>query len=150
MVFAINEIAQSPAILPNITLGFQAYDSCMVIQQSLEGALHAVTGRGMVVPNYQCFLGVPLSAIIGHSTSTHSILLAQVLGLLWYPQVTYINTFFKFWSEFDTLLNTSFKIRFHIREKNKKKTNIIFTQGILWFIVIKNVLSFQSSVTVIF
>ncbi|PIN95472.1 hypothetical protein AB205_0168200, partial [Aquarana catesbeiana] len=117
MIFAIDEITKSSAILPNITLGFQAYDSCMVIQQSLEGALHAVTGRGMVVPNYQCFLGVPLSAIIGHSTSTHSILLAQVLGLLWYPQISnfatspFLSDKQKFPSFFRTVPSDAFQSR---------------------------------------
>ncbi|XP_018416481.1 PREDICTED: extracellular calcium-sensing receptor-like [Nanorana parkeri] len=92
MVFAINEITKSAAILPNITLGFQAYDTCMVIQQSLEGILHTVTGNGMAVPNYRCLLNVPLSAIIGHSASTHSILLAHILGLLRYPQISHFST----------------------------------------------------------
>ncbi|XP_077327760.1 extracellular calcium-sensing receptor-like [Lithobates pipiens] len=92
MVFAINEITQSPAILPNITLGFQAYDSCMVVQQSLEGMLHAQTGNGMAIPNYRCLPNVPLSAVIGHSASTHSILLAHILGLLHYPQISYFST----------------------------------------------------------
>ncbi|XP_018416479.1 PREDICTED: extracellular calcium-sensing receptor-like [Nanorana parkeri] len=86
MIFAIDEITKN-SILPNITLGFQVYDSCMVIQQTLEAVLHSLTGNGMVVPNYRCLLGAPLSAVIGHPASTHSILLAQVLGLLRYPQL---------------------------------------------------------------
>ncbi|KAM5171744.1 extracellular calcium-sensing receptor-like [Mantella aurantiaca] len=92
MVFAINEIVMSPTILPNITLGFQAYDSCTVIQQSLEGVLHTLTGNGMAVPNYRCLIDVPLSAVIGHSSSTHSKLLAHILGLLRYPQISHFST----------------------------------------------------------
>ncbi|XP_018416480.1 PREDICTED: extracellular calcium-sensing receptor-like [Nanorana parkeri] len=92
MLFAIDEITKSPTILPNITLGFQVYDSCLVIQQSLEGVLHSLTGNGMAIPNYRCLQGVPLSAVISHPSSTHSVLLAQVLGLFRYPQISHFAT----------------------------------------------------------
>ncbi|KAM5171745.1 vomeronasal type-2 receptor 26-like [Mantella aurantiaca] len=94
MLFAIDEITGSPAILPNITLGFQVYDSCMVIQQSLEAVLRQMTGNETPVPNYRCLLNVPLSAVISHPSSTDSIILAHILGLFRYPQLLpYIKKF---------------------------------------------------------
>ncbi|XP_068128197.1 vomeronasal type-2 receptor 26-like [Hyperolius riggenbachi] len=87
IIFAEDAINQTPEILPNITVGFQVYDSCLMIQQSLEGALIAITGHGTAIPNYRCHQAAPVSALIAHSASTHSILLAQVLGTLHYPQL---------------------------------------------------------------
>ncbi|XP_069816776.1 extracellular calcium-sensing receptor-like [Dendropsophus ebraccatus] len=85
-IFAIEEINSDPEILPNITLGFQAYDPCLTVHQSLAGTLQAVTGQRKAVPNYRCLVDRPLSSFIGHISSTFSILMAHILGLLRYPQ----------------------------------------------------------------
>uniref|UniRef100_A0A8C5MYS1 G-protein coupled receptors family 3 profile domain-containing protein n=1 Tax=Leptobrachium leishanense TaxID=445787 RepID=A0A8C5MYS1_9ANUR len=87
MTFAVEEINENPDILPNITLGFQAYDSCAVLQKDLQGALQVLTGHDRAIPNYRCVNNVPLSSIIGSAISTHSILVAHILGLYNYPQV---------------------------------------------------------------
>ncbi|XP_053319869.1 extracellular calcium-sensing receptor-like [Spea bombifrons] len=90
--FALDEINGNPDILPNVTLGFQAYDSCRVLRLDLEGSLRLVTGDDGVIPNYRCLGEVPLAAVIGHATSTHSVLLAHILGLYRYPQISYLAT----------------------------------------------------------
>lgn len=87
MIFAVEEINTNPNILPNVTLGFQAYDSCDVLRQDLQGTLQILAGSNKVLPNYRCLQNVPLSAVIGPSVSTHSILVAHILGLYKYPQV---------------------------------------------------------------
>uniref|UniRef100_F7BSK4 Extracellular calcium-sensing receptor n=1 Tax=Xenopus tropicalis TaxID=8364 RepID=F7BSK4_XENTR len=92
MIFAVNEINTNPNILPNITLGFQVYDSCDVLQQDLEGTLQVLTGHTGAISNYRCLKNTPLAAVIGASSSTHSILMAHVLGLYRYPQVSYFST----------------------------------------------------------
>ncbi|OCT90625.1 hypothetical protein XELAEV_18019242mg [Xenopus laevis] len=92
MIFAVNEINRNPDILPNITLGFQAYDSCDVLQQDLEGTLQVLTGLTGAISNYRCLEHTPLAAVIGASSSTHSILMAHVLSLYRYPQVSYFST----------------------------------------------------------
>ncbi|XP_072254963.1 extracellular calcium-sensing receptor-like [Pyxicephalus adspersus] len=92
MRFAVDEINRSPNLLPNITLGFYAYDSCAVLQRELEGTLWMLTGRDSVIPNYCCRDRPPLAAIIGHSASTYSILMAHILGLYRYPQISYFST----------------------------------------------------------
>ncbi|XP_053319873.1 extracellular calcium-sensing receptor-like [Spea bombifrons] len=91
-IFAVEEINRNPEILPNITLGFQAYDSCVMLQQSVEGAFQVLTGTGRGIPNYRCLGDVPLSSLIGHAASTHSILLAHILGLYKYPQISHFST----------------------------------------------------------
>ncbi|XP_077118681.1 extracellular calcium-sensing receptor-like [Ranitomeya variabilis] len=92
MIFAVKEINENSNILANVTLGFQAYDSCDVLHQDLQGALQILTGSNKVLPNYRCLQNVPLSAIIGPSISTHSILVAHILGLYKYPQISHFST----------------------------------------------------------
>ncbi|XP_069816726.1 extracellular calcium-sensing receptor-like [Dendropsophus ebraccatus] len=90
--FAIEEINSDPEFLPNITLGFQAYDACDNVQHSLAGTLQVVTGQSKAVPNYRCLVDSPLSSVIGHASSTYSILMAHILGLLRYPQISHWST----------------------------------------------------------
>ncbi|KAM9312157.1 extracellular calcium-sensing receptor-like [Gastrophryne carolinensis] len=92
MIFAVEEVNDNPNILPNITLGFQAFDSCDVLHLDLQGTLEILTGTGTAIPNFRCSLDVPLSAVIGPSVSTHSILVAHILGLYRYPQISHFST----------------------------------------------------------
>ncbi|XP_075434321.1 extracellular calcium-sensing receptor-like [Ascaphus truei] len=92
MRFAVEEINRSPDLLPNLTLGFQVYDSCAVLQRELEGTLWVLTGQNQAIPNYCCREWPPLAAIIGHSMSTYSILMAHILGLYRYPQISHFST----------------------------------------------------------
>ncbi|XP_078524801.1 extracellular calcium-sensing receptor-like [Lissotriton helveticus] len=92
MVFAIEEINNCSTILPNITLGFQIYDTCTMIQWSLKGTLWILSGQDEVIPNFRCQRGLSPAAIIGDSGSTRSILLAHILGLYRFPQISYFST----------------------------------------------------------
>ncbi|XP_078525904.1 extracellular calcium-sensing receptor-like [Lissotriton helveticus] len=89
MVFAFEEINGNPDILPNITLGFWIYDSCAVVQQAIEGILWQLSGQKAPVPNYECWRSRPPTAIIGDAISTSSMLMAHILGLYRYPQISY-------------------------------------------------------------
>uniref|UniRef100_A0A8C5MHP6 G-protein coupled receptors family 3 profile domain-containing protein n=1 Tax=Leptobrachium leishanense TaxID=445787 RepID=A0A8C5MHP6_9ANUR len=82
----------NPDLLPNITLGFYAYDSCAVLPREIEGTLWMLTGNDRAIPNYRCRESPALSAVIGHSTSTYSMVMAHLLGLYRYPQVSYFST----------------------------------------------------------
>lgn len=88
MHFAVEEINKTPNFLPNVTLGFQIFDSCAVLQRALSGTLQLLSGYGRSLPNYRCKQDTRLAAVIGHSVSTYTILLAHVLGLYRYPQVS--------------------------------------------------------------
>ncbi|XP_029435612.1 extracellular calcium-sensing receptor-like [Rhinatrema bivittatum] len=92
MVFAIEEINGDPALLPNITLGFWIYDSCVALQRTLEGTLWMLSGRGEPVLNYRCQSNQTLAAVVGESGSTRSVLMARLLGLYRYPQISYFAT----------------------------------------------------------
>ncbi|CAH2272588.1 extracellular calcium-sensing receptor-like [Pelobates cultripes] len=94
MRFALDEINRSPTLLPNLTLGFQMYDSCTGLHQELDGTLKLLTGQRQGISNFSCKKMPPMSSIIGHVTSTFSILNAHILGLYRYPQklCSYQNT----------------------------------------------------------
>ncbi|XP_075434376.1 extracellular calcium-sensing receptor-like [Ascaphus truei] len=92
MRFTMEEINRRPDLLPNLTLGFQIYDSCRVLQSELDGTLKILTGQNQGIPNFSCREKPPVTAIIGHSTSTYSILMAHILGLYRYPQISIYST----------------------------------------------------------
>ncbi|XP_073402819.1 extracellular calcium-sensing receptor-like [Dendrobates tinctorius] len=92
MMFAIEEINKDPDTLHNVTLGFQAYDSCDVLHLDLGSSLQVLTGTKLAIPNYRCTPEIPLTAVIGPAVSTHSILLAHILGLYRYPQISHYST----------------------------------------------------------
>ncbi|XP_073402839.1 extracellular calcium-sensing receptor-like [Dendrobates tinctorius] len=92
LIFAVDEINKNPDLLPNITLGFQIYEICTVVKRVAEGTLWMLSGGEPRVPNYHCGEERTLAGIIGDSASTRSILMAQILGLYRYPQISYFST----------------------------------------------------------
>ncbi|KAJ1084482.1 hypothetical protein NDU88_004629 [Pleurodeles waltl] len=64
MVFAVEEINQDPALLPDATLGFWMYDSCEVVERTLRVALWMLTGREEIIPQYRCQKTPPLASIM--------------------------------------------------------------------------------------
>ncbi|XP_018416468.1 PREDICTED: extracellular calcium-sensing receptor-like [Nanorana parkeri] len=90
--YAVKEINSDPRILSNITLGFRFYDPCRALQKELQGTLCMLSGQNKAIPNFQCQQKERLAAIIGHSTSTYSIIMAHILGLTRYPQISYLST----------------------------------------------------------
>ncbi|KAM4677980.1 vomeronasal type-2 receptor 1-like [Discoglossus pictus] len=92
LIFAVDEINANPDLLPNITLGFQIFDTCTVLRRAAEGTLWMLSGGQESVPNYSCYKGGPLAGVIGDSGSTRSILMAQIFGLYRCPQISYFST----------------------------------------------------------
>ncbi|XP_075433878.1 extracellular calcium-sensing receptor-like [Ascaphus truei] len=92
MIFAIEEINSNPDLLPNITLGFHIFDTCTGTRRAAEGIFWILSGGQGSIPNFRCHKVPPLAGIIGDSGSTRSILMAQMLGLYRYPQISYFAT----------------------------------------------------------
>ncbi|XP_018416476.1 PREDICTED: extracellular calcium-sensing receptor-like [Nanorana parkeri] len=92
LLFAVDEINRNENLLPNITLGLQWYDTCGVIPVNTAATLQVLTGSNVAIPNYQCLHNAPLSAFIGSASSTHSIAVANILGLYRYPQISHYAT----------------------------------------------------------
>ncbi|XP_036392199.1 vomeronasal type-2 receptor 1 [Megalops cyprinoides] len=89
MLFAINEINSRDDLLPDTDLGYVIYDSCFTISKAVEGTLTYLTGQDEAVPNYRCGTGAPLAALVGAGGSDLSIATARILGLYYFPQVSY-------------------------------------------------------------
>ncbi|XP_018107048.2 extracellular calcium-sensing receptor [Xenopus laevis] len=92
LIFAVKEINSDPNLLSNITLGFQVFDTCLTLRKAIQATLQIMSGRKEITPNYHCYKDSPLAAIIGDSESTGSILMAQILGLKRFPQISYFAT----------------------------------------------------------
>ncbi|XP_078527625.1 extracellular calcium-sensing receptor-like isoform X2 [Lissotriton helveticus] len=92
MVFAIEEISRSADILPNVTLGFRIYDSCRILQRSLEGTLWILSGQAEPLPNFRCQWTLPIMGIVGDASSSCSAVMARVLGLYRLPQISFVST----------------------------------------------------------
>ncbi|KAM5171742.1 extracellular calcium-sensing receptor-like [Mantella aurantiaca] len=90
--FAVEEINISFDLLPNISLGFQVYDSCAALHEEIDGTQKLLTGLKTAIPNYSCQEGSPVVAIIGHSISSYSVTMAHILGLYRYPQISHFST----------------------------------------------------------
>ncbi|XP_003428976.2 vomeronasal type-2 receptor 1-like [Ornithorhynchus anatinus] len=92
MIHTIREINERKDILPNITLGYQIFDTCFTISKSVEGTLSFLTGQNETKPNFRCSAGAPLAGIVGAGGSSLSVATARILGLYYFPQVGYASS----------------------------------------------------------
>ncbi|KAM5164982.1 extracellular calcium-sensing receptor-like [Mantella aurantiaca] len=86
LMFAVDEINNSPELLPNISLGFRLLDSCMSELRAVGGVLSLLTGLGNPFPGYDCHTSSVMVGIVGEQLSALSIPIARILGALHYPQ----------------------------------------------------------------
>uniref|UniRef100_A0A1B8YAT5 G-protein coupled receptors family 3 profile domain-containing protein n=1 Tax=Xenopus tropicalis TaxID=8364 RepID=A0A1B8YAT5_XENTR len=86
--FAIEEINRSSWILPNVTLGYQIFDSCAAPPKALSGALDIISGANYKIPNYACLKNMKLIGVLGDLSPTSSYPIAQLAGLFRYPQAS--------------------------------------------------------------
>ncbi|KAM3931078.1 uncharacterized protein RB166_004581 [Leptodactylus fuscus] len=85
-IFAIEEINRRSDILPNITLGYNIYDSCILEHKAVHSVLSILSGGEDAVPNYNCDEKNNVVAFIGHLASSPSLSIAEIAGLYGYPQ----------------------------------------------------------------
>ncbi|XP_072006827.1 vomeronasal type-2 receptor 1-like [Engystomops pustulosus] len=85
--FAIEEINKNPNILPNITLGIHALETCSDMRLAVKYILHLLSGRDKLIPNYSCEGHGPLAGVIGNHHSSTTVPAAQILGLYGYTQI---------------------------------------------------------------
>ncbi|XP_029529756.2 extracellular calcium-sensing receptor-like [Oncorhynchus nerka] len=92
MIFAVEEINRDPALLPNLTLGFLASDTCRTEGITLGAALAMVTGKETSVVGTECGTTPEVPVIIGDAHSSASMVVAQTLGPFDLPMVSYFAT----------------------------------------------------------
>nr|XP_018669868.1 extracellular calcium-sensing receptor-like isoform X2 [Ciona intestinalis] len=84
MIFAIQEINNRSDILPNISLGWQLFDTCNTHARAVTQALHVVDSIYKRPKS--------LSALIGPTASDKSIVVSNILSVFDVPQISYGST----------------------------------------------------------
>ncbi|XP_075423757.1 vomeronasal type-2 receptor 26-like [Ascaphus truei] len=87
--FAVREINENMNILPNITLGYEIFDSCYMDVAAVEGTMRVLSGRRTIYPNYNCHKNGTVVAFIGHLLSSPSQAMLHFLQVYRYPQISY-------------------------------------------------------------
>uniref|UniRef100_A0A6I8RRF2 G-protein coupled receptors family 3 profile domain-containing protein n=1 Tax=Xenopus tropicalis TaxID=8364 RepID=A0A6I8RRF2_XENTR len=60
LIFAVEEINSDIELLPNITLGFQIFDTCVTLRRAAQGALSMLSGEYLLCHNHiHILIGVP-------------------------------------------------------------------------------------------
>ncbi|CAH2299338.1 vomeronasal type-2 receptor 26-like [Pelobates cultripes] len=88
-LFAIEHVNMNPNILPNITLGYHLYDSCLDTRKAVKSVLQILSGSEKTVPNYSCMDHNKLAGFIGDHYSATTMPIAEILGLYGYSQISY-------------------------------------------------------------
>ncbi|XP_044308937.1 vomeronasal type-2 receptor 26-like [Varanus komodoensis] len=88
-VFAIDEINEDPAILPNITLGFHIQESYSDPRMTYRTTLDLLFNSQQFVPNYQCGAEKNVVGVIGALSFETSSCMADILGPYKIPQLSY-------------------------------------------------------------
>nr|XP_033818222.1 uncharacterized protein LOC117368603 [Geotrypetes seraphini] len=87
--FTVEEVNNNAELLPNITLGYQIYDSCAWELKAIHGTLSLLSGRQVPVPNYNCEDRGVLAAFIGDLTSDTTYSISQLSRIYRCPQISY-------------------------------------------------------------
>uniref|UniRef100_A0A6J0SFF3 Vomeronasal type-2 receptor 26-like n=1 Tax=Pogona vitticeps TaxID=103695 RepID=A0A6J0SFF3_9SAUR len=88
-VFAVKEINGNPRLLPNITLGFQIYNSLFTPSGSYDASLELISAQGRFVPNYRCAVQNSPIAVIAGPNSEICLHMATILCIYKIPQLIY-------------------------------------------------------------
>ncbi|OCT79180.1 hypothetical protein XELAEV_18030278mg [Xenopus laevis] len=91
-IYTIEEINKDPELLPNVTLGYQIYDSCASGMKSFANAFGILSGTEPPIPNYSCWNNRKVVGFIGDMSSVSSLSIAWLSGIYRYPQISYGST----------------------------------------------------------
>ncbi|KAE8605691.1 hypothetical protein XENTR_v10015290 [Xenopus tropicalis] len=85
-IYAVEEINKNSQILPNITLGYQIFDSCGCDFKAISGVLDTMSGAEQTIVNYDCRRNSKLVGYLGDFSSGTTYAMAQFLAMFRYPQ----------------------------------------------------------------
>ncbi|XP_015279007.1 PREDICTED: vomeronasal type-2 receptor 26-like [Gekko japonicus] len=89
LVFAVTEINGNHEILPNITLGFNIYDSYYNARQTYHATMELLSTKNRFIPNYRHNSHNNLIAVIGGLEPEISLHIATMLSIYNIPQLSY-------------------------------------------------------------
>ena len=91
--YAITEINRNPSLLPNVTLGYDIYDSCYSAEVGFRGVMSLLGGRGEHFPLHESCVGSPpVLGIVGPFAgySGNVIPIIRIIGLYRVPTVSFL------------------------------------------------------------
>ncbi|XP_040263979.1 extracellular calcium-sensing receptor-like [Bufo bufo] len=90
VMFAVEQINENAHLLPNLTLGFHIFDSCVSEARAIQATLMILwEEKGSYYESIQSWKDPFLAGIIGDSMSTLSMPIARILGPCHYPQISF-------------------------------------------------------------
>lgn len=88
LVFAVREINENREILPNITVGFNIYNSYYNARQTYHATMELLSTKNRLIPNYRCDNKQNnLITVIGGLEPETSLHIATILSIYNIPQV---------------------------------------------------------------
>uniref|UniRef100_A0A672GSE5 Extracellular calcium-sensing receptor-like n=1 Tax=Salarias fasciatus TaxID=181472 RepID=A0A672GSE5_SALFA len=91
MIFAVKEINKSKFLLPNVTIGYRIYDNCGSTLSSMRAVMALLNGDEWTLEK-SCSGQSAVSAIIGESESSSTIVLSRTTGPFKIPVISHSAT----------------------------------------------------------
>ena len=89
MAFAVTEINGNPRLLPNVTLGYILYDTCLTLEMAFRAALSSISGRETQIQlDEGCVGSPPVLGIVGDPSSANSVAVSSLLSRFRVPLVS--------------------------------------------------------------
>ncbi|XP_033030206.1 vomeronasal type-2 receptor 26-like [Lacerta agilis] len=89
LAFAVREINLNPRLLPNITLGFQIYNSQFRTGTTYQASMELLSTQERLIPNYKCDTRSNPVAVIGGPDFNVCLHMATILSNYKIPQLAY-------------------------------------------------------------
>ncbi|XP_060093612.1 vomeronasal type-2 receptor 26-like [Heteronotia binoei] len=88
-IFSVHEINQNPRLLPNITLGYNIYETLSSERLIFDAMVDLISAEWKNVPNYHCGGQNNSLAVLEGGTSDISTHISNILSIYKIPQISY-------------------------------------------------------------